>query len=177
MDSRAPREVALPARGLVRLRMSLRDEVGQLASVHSLHAAGYGSGEDLFDAFARELDGSPGSIPAPDLWARIARFFAARGWGTLRHGELHPGVGELRAENWAEAVPDSESQPSCAFTTGLLSSFLTRLAGDSVAVLEVRCASRGDGHCAFAFGAETTIHDLYGLLLEGASLPDALEQL
>ena len=54
-------------------------------------------------------------------------------------------------------MPGAESQPSCAFTTGVLSNFLTLAAGGPVAVLEVTCSSRGDDMCGFAFGSGNTI--------------------
>lgn len=177
MESRPVREVALPARGIVHLRRSLRDEVGQLAAVHALHAAGYAAGEALFQRFEAGLGGGAANLTRDALWDRMDRFFRDRGWGALKQNPLHPGVGALESGDWAEAEPGTETQPSCAFSTGMLSSFLTGLAGGPVAVLEVRCASRGDGVCSFAFGSEAVIHDLYGHLLEGASLSDALERL
>jgi len=177
MDARAAREVALPAKGLSRLRRSLREEMGPLAAVHGLHAAGYGAGEDMFDAFTLSLEAPPTELPEAALWERLSRFFQQKGWGTLRHHALHSGVGVLESVDWAEAERDTESQPSCAFTTGLLSSFLTLVAGGPVAVLEVGCASRGDSACRFAFGSESAIHQLYAHLLEGAELDDALARL
>jgi len=177
MEVRAPREVALPAQGFAHLRRSLRDEVGQLAAVHGLHAAGYAVGEDLYGAFVRTLDTTPSQVPEEVLWERLGRFFQQRGWGVLGHRAVHPGVGVLESADWAESDRDTEGQPSCAFSAGLLSSFLTQLAGGPVAVLEVGCATRGDDRCVFAFGSETAIHELYGHLLEGAGLDDALARL
>lgn len=177
MEVRPLREVALPAKGFAELRRSLRDEVGALAAVHGLHAAGFSAGEDLFHGFARTLDTAVRGVPEDELWERVARFFKQKGWGTLRHRSLHPGIGILESADWAEAVPGAESQPSCAFTTGVLSNFLTLAAGGPVAVLEVTCSSRGDDLCGFAFGSEAAVHELYGHLLEGASLDDALARL
>lgn len=174
MEARPPREVALPAQGFARLRHALRDEVGPLAAVHGLHAAGYGVGEAFFALFTRTLEADPGQVPEEELWGRLSRFFQQKGWGTLQHRAAHPGVGLLETFDWAEVERETETQPACAFTAGLLSSFLTGLAGGPVAVLEVACASRGDDGCVFAFGSETAIHELYGHLLEGAALDDAL---
>lgn len=177
MEVRPLREVALPSRGFTELRRSLRDEVGPLAAVHGLHAAGFGVGEDLFGAFVRSLDRPLREVPESELWDRLSRFFQQKGWGTLRHRPLHTGVGILESPDWAEAERGTESQPSCAFSTGVLSNFLTLAAGGPVAVLEVGCASRGDDVCSFAFGSETAIHELYGHLLEGVGLDDALARL
>jgi len=177
MESRPTREVALPASGIVHLRTSLREEVGQLAAVHCLHAAGYAAGEDMHRQFQAGLDREASRLSPDKLWDRMDRFFQERGWGRLSHTSIHEGVGSLESTDWAESVPGTESQPSCAFSTGMLSSFLTHLANGPVAVLEVSCASRGDDRCTFAFGSEAVIHDLYGHLLEGAAVTEALERL
>lgn len=177
MEGRPPREIALPARGLGELRRALREQVGPLAAVHGLHAAGFSAGEGLFQAFGRSLDAPAGELANEELWDRISRFFQQKGWGTLFHRQPHPGIGVVESPDWAEAEPGTESQPSCSFATGLLSGFLSRLAGGDVAVIEVGCASRGDASCTFAFGSESTVHALYGHLLEGAGLEAALERL
>lgn len=71
----------------------------------------------------------------------------------------------------------NEHDASCSFSTGFLSGMLTSLAGGPIAVLEVSCRARGDGHCSFAFGNASAIHDLYGKLVEGAELSGALASL
>lgn len=174
MEASTPREVALPARGLTELRRSLRDEVGALASVHALHTAGYAAGEDLYRGFLQSAPGEVLGLGTDRFWRQLRRFFRQKGWGELHHDPAHPGVGLLRSEDWAEAEAGTETQPSCAFTSGLLSHFLTLAAGGPVAVLEVECLSRGSSHCSFAFGSEATIHELYGQLLEGSSVDEAL---
>ncbi|MDT8342005.1 MAG: 4-vinyl reductase [Longimicrobiales bacterium] len=174
MPADATRDVALPAQALPRLRRALREEVGPVAALHGLHAAGYEAGEALCARFLAALPAPLAELPEPELWDRVARFFRQAGWGSLCHRPLHAGVGALEAENWAEATPGVEVQPACGFTTGLLSAFLSGLAGGPVAVLEVSCASRGDETCLFTFGSESTIHLLYGQLLEGASLEDGV---
>jgi hypothetical protein len=174
MESRPTREVALPARGLSEIRRSLREEVGALASVHALHAAGYAAGEELYRSFARGHEEELHQMEGDAFWAALSRFFASRGWGALSHDPAHPGVGLLRSDDWAEADAGSEAQPSCAFTSGLLAHFLTLAAGGPIAVLEVECLSGGGSCCTFAFGSEGAIHELYAHLLEGTSVVDAL---
>lgn len=174
MEASSPREVALPARGLTELRRSLREEVGPLASVQALHAAGYAAGEEYYRGFVRAASADVGTMGTERFWRHLRRYFRQKGWGELRHESPHPGVGLLRSGDWAEASADSESQPSCAFTSGVLSNFLTHAAGGAVAVLEVDCVSKGSDSCSFAFGSEATIQELYGHLLEGSSLSDAL---
>ena len=168
-------EVALPTAALAGLRRALRDEAGPLATVHALHAAGYDAGGPLFDALGGQALESRGERA---FWRSLSELLARRGWGTLEHSAPHPGIGLLSSGDWAEASPDApERQPSCAFGAGLLSSLLTRAAGGPVAVLEVACRSRGEERCTFAFGSESAVHELYGLLLEGRDLDAALAEL
>lgn len=159
------------------MRRALRDQVGPLAAVHGLHAAGFAAGHELFESFVQTLEAPAGEMGRDELWEKISRFFQRKGWGSLRHHQPHPGIGVLDSADWAEAEANTESQPACSFATGLLSGFLSPLAGGDVAVIEVGCASRGDPSCSFAFGSEAAVHDLYGHLLEGAAFEAALERL
>ncbi len=175
MASRSNREVAFPARALLHLRKALREEVDPLAAIHALHAAGYGCGEDVFSQFSRGADVA--ETADNSFWAGMSSFFQSRGWGRMTHSAPHPGIGILESPDWAEAEDGDESQPACAFTAGMLSHFLSLAAGGGIAVLETACRARGDDACRFAFGSEDAIHGLYGHLLDGRTLPEALEQL
>lgn len=177
-EQHSVREMALPKTVLVTLRHSLRGEAGPLPTVHALHAAGYEAGEAMASPLLASLNDAPEEVTRDEFWSRFRDFWSRRGWGELEHRAPHPGVGLLVSSDWAEAGDDArESQPSCAFTSGLLASILGRVADGPIAVLEIRCRSRGDEDCAFAFGSETTVHDLYGALLEGAGFDDALASL
>lgn len=169
------REVAFPARALLHMRRALREETDPLAAIHALHAAGYGCGEDVFEHFSRGAAVS--EVDDQSFWSGISSYFQARGWGRLTHTAPHPGIGLLESPDWAEAEGGEESQPACAFTAGLLSNFLSQAAGGGVAVLETACRARGDDVCRFAFGSEDAIHTLYGHLLDGRTLSEALELL
>lgn len=178
METAERTDVALPSGALTALRVALRREAGPLAAIHALQSAGYQVGGAVYDGFARWLNADPRALGARAFWGRLGAYMKHRGWGELEHDRVHPGVGLVRGRNWVEADGESgASQPTCAFSTGLFSGFLTRAAGAPVAVLEVRCISRGDEACAFAFGSESTIHDLYGLLLEGTELEQAIAEL
>ena len=84
----------------------------------------------------------------------------------------------LSSHDWAEATPDGdEDQPSCAFSSGMLSALLSRTAGAPVAVLQVGCRSRGDDTCSFAFGSESAVDELYRLLAEDRDVETALAEL
>lgn len=175
---RASREVTLPAGSLTALRRSLREEAGPLVTTHGLHAAGFGAGEALYQAFAAGLERHPAELGERVFWNELGTFFARRGWGSLSWAPLHSGFGLLRTGDWAEADPDGgDAQPSCAFSAGLFATLLGRVAGRPVAVLEVACRSRGDDECQFVFGSEVAIHLLYGRLLDDPDVGRALDQL
>lgn len=178
VPERSVPEVAVPATALLSLRRSLRSEAGPLAAVHALHAAGYDSGAALAGAFLEGIDGGSPNVAADAFWTRLSEFWSRRGWGSLTHRSPHPAVGLLSSSDWAEAGEEGrETQPSCAFTAGMLSAVLGRAAGGRIAVLETTCRSRGDDACVFAYGSEEAIHRLYGILLEGADLESGLEEL
>ena len=172
------RDVAIPAAGLITLRRQLAREAGSLAAIHALHAAGYSAGEALWEALRKGPAREPAELDAETFWERVAALLGRRGWGTLTHEPVHPGVGVLSSPDWAEALgtPEDE-QPSCSFSTGMLSGLLSGAAGGAIAVLEVSCRARGDARCTFAFGSAATVHDLYGLLLDGRPLASALASL
>lgn len=173
------KEVVVPVQVFTVLRRELEKEVGTLPAVRALHQAGYAAGGGAAASFASNGPGeSLPNLAAKDFWGRMERFFSKRGWGTLSHDDIHPGVGVLKSPDWLEANPDeSDPEGSCSFTTGYLAGLLSELSGRPVAVLEVTCRSRGDDACRFAFGSEAVIHDLYGHMLEGTDFVGALEAL
>jgi predicted hydrocarbon binding protein len=173
------REVVVPVSIFTALRRELVRESGPLATIHSLRAAGYTAGEEAASAFPTSQNEDVGAVPESEFWSRITTFFNRRGWGTLSRDGSTEAVGILVSDDWVESaeVVDDDDGTSCSFTTGFLSGFLSRLAGGRVAVLEVTCRGLGDGRCTFAFGSETAIHELYGRLLEGLDLPQALASL
>lgn len=177
-SERAMRDVAIPAVGLRALRRVLQEEAGPLPAIHALHAAGYGSGQALWESLRRGLSKELGAMGEAAFWSRLAAALGRRGWGTLTHAAAHPGLGLLASRDWAESQADGgEQQPACAFSSGMLSAVLSGAAGAPVAVLEVTCRTRGDDRCTFAFGSAGTVHDLYGLLLDGQDLDAALAAL
>lgn len=172
------REIALPASVLKALRRGLAEEAGSLPAIHVLHAAGYRSGAEAVTAFRKTPGEDLGALPEDAFWSRLALFLRERGWGTAVRSDPHPGVGLLASEDWAESAGEEhDAEASCSFTTGFLSGLLTRVAGGPIAVLEVECRGRGDGRCAFAFGSEAAIHELYGNLMESTDLNTALARL
>ncbi len=180
MSSRngAPREVAVPVAVFDALRDAIEKDMGTLETVSALHRAGYAAGRYAALALNRESGGDALKLSSAGFWTRLSEYFDKRGWGSLAHRSPHPAVGILSSEEWAEASTGEESSDSgCAVSAGFLSGLLSQLAGGPVAVLEVRCRGRGDDSCDFAFGSETAIHDLYGHMLDGADVDEALEAL
>lgn len=173
----AVRDVAVPRSTFAHLRRELEQEVGALPAIHALQAAGFAVGTAATVGFA-EGTTEVGSLPEDVFWTRVTAFFVRRGWGTLVHRSGGRGIGVLTSQDWAEAREEERSdQASCSFSTGFLGGLLTELAGGPIAVLEVSCRGRGDDACRFAFGSEGAIHELYGRLLEGAGLDEALADL
>lgn len=172
---RPVRDVAIPVAGLSTLRRALQKEAGPLPAIHALHAAGFDSGEAMWEGIRRTAGTDLASLDEIAFWSRFATVLARRGWGTLHHSAPHPGVGLLASADWAEAAGRTdEKQPSCTFSSGMLSALLSGAASDPVAVLEVSCRTRGDERCTFAFGSAETVHELYGLLVDGRDLDAAL---
>lgn len=175
--SRTTREIALPASCLTTVREALRDEAGPVATVNALHAAGFRSGEAVWRSFASGGDVDVESLGEGDFWTRLSDWFSRRGWGSFQFEAIHDGVGRLGSRDWAESEGGDERQPSCSFTTGLLSRILSTAGGGDIAVVETACRARGDAECHWAFGSEHTVHRLYGSLLEGRSFEDALREI
>lgn len=174
------REIAVPVSVFAALRRELAKESGQLPTIHALHAAGYAAGEEAASVFPVNAEENVGEIPEKAFWTRLTNFFSRRGWGTLSRSGSTDAVGMLVSDDWVESEAPADAGDegaSCTFTTGFLAGFLSRLAGGPVAVLEVTCRSRGDGRCMFAFGSEAAVHQLYGHLLEGVELEQALSSL
>lgn len=172
-----PREVSIPAAAFDHLRIALAEAAGESAGVSALHAAGFASGEVLYQLFEDAGAGTPDSLGTTAFWRRLGRFFQERGWGDLDPESPHPGISLLVSEDWAEADTPGGEHTTCAFTSGALSYLLTRTAGAPVAVLETSCRARGDDRCEFAIGSERSIHGLYTRLVEGHSFSEALARL
>lgn len=170
--------VQMPAETLARLHATLRAELDEAASVSALQRAGFEAGNALYARFETAHEGVRVRLDTADLWQRVSHFFDELGWGALAFDDAHPGVGLLRSADWTEAAPSHPvNRPSCAFSAGMLSQFLSRLAGAPVAVLEVECRSCGDSACSFAFGSEATIQAVHQQMRDGHLFTEALAAL
>jgi len=170
-------EIVVPATLFGDLRTALDAEVGPLASVHALHAAGYAAGAAAAAALRASPDEELQALPKEVFWDRLSTFFGRRGWGGMAHEDVHEAVALLTSPDWTEGAGPGGEEASCSYSAGFLSGLLSSAAGGPIAVLEVRCRGRGDDVCSFAFGNAAAIHELYGKILAGADVPGALASL
>ncbi len=96
------------------------------------------------------------------------------GWGTLEVSTIDDTGLLLSSADWAEADPESSTHPSCHFSCGAFAAFLTALAEQPLAVLEVECRSRGDQACRFLAGSGRTLAAVYDLLSAGRDWRDGV---
>lgn len=173
-----PPGLMVPRSIFPRLRRTLQREVGSDTSARILHHLGLDAGTE-FEAHLRDrLGDPPEEFPPDDYFRELSAVFATMGWGTLTFTRVHPGLSFIETSEWAEADTDSPAgDPSCHFSGGVFASLLARAADAPIAVLEVICRTRGDDACGFLFGSEEAIQGLHTLLLEGATLEEALERL
>jgi predicted hydrocarbon binding protein len=173
-----PAEIAVPSAALGALRRALSDELGEDVAARVLRNAGHDAGDAFYQILAADAPTGLAELDATTFWKRFAQLFSSRGWGALRHSDVHPGVAVLEAADWSEAdAAGSDPRPACYFTTGLLANVLGKVAGSDVSVMEVECRSRGDGQCRFLFGSPEALRGVYELLLSGESTEDAVSQL
>lgn len=167
----SPTAVALPPAVVHALRAAV---LGADDGDARLRDAGFDAGRALYDDFAAWMAARAGvADPAiASLGAfgeALGAYAAAHGWGTLAlesgDGAGTDGLPTLRADGWFEVEPATDTArapyPSCLFTTGLLAGFLSRLAGQPLAVLEVECASTGAAACRFVVGSEAALGKLF----------------
>ncbi len=171
--------VGLGRRALQQLRVSLERDTGLQAASY-LQEAGFAAGEELFAAYSTWLGQShgvaePGQLDASHLSEVLSRFFADTGWGTLEVQQLGEVSLALDSADWAEASDDGgASYPSCHLSCGLLADFLGRMAGETVAVMEVECRSKGDSRCRFLAASPETLAALYDRMSQGMRYEEGL---
>lgn len=137
-----------------------------------LQEVGYAAGEGLFRAFAESYN--PENLDADLLADTLSQFFAAGGWGSLAINPVGTGALALDSSDWAEAQPGSTQTPMCFFSAGMLADFMGRLSGETVAVMEVECRSRGDQRCRFLSATPDVLEKVYNEMTQGRSYEEAL---
>lgn len=159
--------------GLHAARRALLQQLGDGAAA-CLQEIGFAAAGDVYARFESWLPEFAGVTSVADLDAAhlgdvLSAYFTELGWGQLTVEQLGSSGLALTSEAWAEAEPGAGSAyPSCFVTAGLLTEFLTRLAGGSaVSVMEIECRSRGDARCRFCAGSPETLEAAYNALSAG----------
>jgi hypothetical protein len=87
---------------------------------------------------------------------------------------LPGGALALDSSDWAEAEPGTAEAPMCFFSAGMLADFLGRLTGETVAVMEVECRSKGDPRCRFLSAMPETLQKVYDAMTQGQTYEEGL---
>lgn len=169
--------LGLSPKALHVLRLSLERDHG-LSTAAYLQEAGFAAGEDTYQTFTDWLQATrqvgPEDLAAEFLGEVTSAFFEEHGWGSIAVTPLATGVLAIDSTNWNEASPDAGAQyPSCHVSSGLLADFFGRLAGETVAVMEVECRSRGDDMCRFLVGSPDILAVVYERMSGGLSYLEA----
>ena len=169
--------VAMTRDSLLALRGAMFRDLGASAAA-LLQEAGYAGGQAWFDAFGRWLSAqglpAPESLPANEFGLRASEFFKSAGWGSIELGALES-VATVDSTDWAESDPAFPLDfPGCYYTSGVLADFLGRLAGESLAVMEVECRSMGGGRCRFLVGSGETMQRVYDEMGNGVAYDEAV---
>ena len=178
LDLSASAMVGVTRESLLSLCASLLKDVGPEAASY-LQNAGYAGGATLFDAFGRWLLGrglgTPESLDMSEFARRATEFFGELGWGSLALGTIHSAVATIDSGDWAEADASMALEfPGCHLTTGMFADFFGRLAGDSLAVMEVECRSMGNERCRFLVGSSEVMQHVYDAMSEGLDYEQAV---
>ncbi len=171
--------VCLGPAALVSLRESLARTLGDQAAP-LMQEVGYASGPEMFQSFkswlnARAGIADPGELDASFLGPMVSDFFEEKGWGAVAIEKLGDSALAIDATQWAEAGSETTAAvPSCHLTTGLLAAFLTELAEDDVAVMQVECLTCGDDRCRFLAGSPAALQRVFDAMMQGRPYSELL---
>jgi predicted hydrocarbon binding protein len=165
--------------GLHQLHRSLA-QYSPDAAISILQEAGYASGEGVYQAFCRWLGTHAGTerpeeLDAANFGGALSDFFEVSGWGHLGIAPVGGAALALDSFDWAEAEPGSAEMPMCFFSAGMLADLMGRVSGETVAVMEVECRSRGDSICRFLSASPATLQEVYEKMTAGMSYAEALQ--
>ncbi|MDH3458978.1 MAG: hypothetical protein OER90_19225 [Gemmatimonadota bacterium] len=163
------------------MRDALMQDLGDDAGATRLQEAGYAAGEEVYRSFGKWVETEtgmtdPGDLDTTRLNDVLSEFLTQLGWGSVTVERVGAKGLTVVSTDWAEADPAANLHgPSCYFSTGLLASFLTALAGGkAMAVMEMECRGQGDAHCEFLAGSPDTLSAVYDALTEERDYRDAL---
>jgi len=165
--------VGIGANALRVLRTSLLNDLGENQGATRLQVMGYAAGNEVYQSFREWLPSyanieDPADLDASLLPEVLSEFFGTLGWGTLQTERIGALGLEITTSDWAETTPTVGDGPACFFSTGMLASFLTALAGgDPIAVMEIECRGQADAHCRFLTGSPETLGNVYDAVSRG----------
>ena len=171
--------VCLGPAALPSLRESLERTLGDQAAP-LMQEVGYASGPEMFQSFKSWLNSraaieDPGELDATFLSSMVSDFFQEKGWGAVVIEQLGDSALTIDTTQWAEAGTETTAAiPSCHLTTGLLAAFMTELAGDAVAVMQVECLTCGDDRCRFLAGSPATLQRVFDAMMQGRHYSELL---
>lgn len=165
--------------GLRQLHRSLAQHTPD-AAITILQEAGYASGEGVYQALCGWLGTHAGTehpeeLDAANFSGALSDFFESSGWGHVTMAPVGGAALALDSPDWAEAEPGSAQMPMCFFSSGMLADVMGRVSGETVAVMEVECRSRGDSICRFLSASPTTLQEVYEKMTAGMSYAEALQ--
>lgn len=170
--------IGIGRKGLLALRHALATPPADPASF--LQETGYGAGDEFYHQFTQWLPSyagvhDPSELDASRLGEVLSEFFQSLGWGPLVMEGLGDAGFTVDSTDWAESEPGSNAPaPGCYYTSGLLSSILSKLAGGEVAVMEVECRSCNDSRCRFLAGSPTTLQAVFEAMTAGKDYRQAM---
>jgi predicted hydrocarbon binding protein len=127
--------------------------------MRALREAGYRAGVSL----VRTLGDDPGGLSVPEFWERLAETFEESGLGSVRFEPVSAVIGAVawRSSPETSGTRSERSGAQCHFAAGVLGGVLSRTAGKTVDVLEIRCGAGGDRPCWFLFGAVPNMRSVH----------------
>ncbi len=171
--------VCLGPAALPCLRESLERTLGDQAAP-LMQEVGYASGAEMFQSFRSRLStradiSDPGELDASFLSPMVSDFYEEKGRGGVTIERVGASALAIDATQWAEAGSETTAVvPSCHITTGLLAAFMTELAGDVVAVMQVECLTCGDDRCRFLAGSPAALERVFEAMTQGRHYSEIL---
>ena len=170
--------ISVPVSTLHAMRDVLLRQKGSVEAAGLLRDIGLASGDAFYELLRSSADPGAGiGQPLEDLsidefWARLSGLFTDLGWGRLEHSQIADGVFALTAYDWAEGGTDNGT--TSYFTAGLLAAILHRIAGESLAVLEVGLVEGSPGASRFILGSPETLQAVFLHMQDGAGYEHAV---
>jgi len=127
--------------------------------VRALREAGYRAGVTILAS----VHDRPERIGMSAFWQGLNDAFGAAGLGSIRFEMVSPAIGAIAWKGSTEASGTRSERPGvqCHFAAGLLGGVLSRAAGKTEDVLEIRCGAGGDQPCWFLFGAVANMRSVH----------------